>query len=149
MAELAQYLQALGARPGMAIPAPDEHGFYRLRFAGGLVVALRQVRDKVQLQGKVCHLPEDENAAEALCRKLLQLALGRTLQECGKQLPHLEVSGNQVLLVLESPVFAHDEECMQCLEEFLNLLEKWSDLAGSGQVRPTSLPFADFNLIRP
>lgn len=126
---------ALCARLELPVPAPDETGGYALTLPDGFTVMIHGDRDAVRLSGRVQDLPASGDDADALCRELLTLSLGRTDKECRGGLPHLAVEGNRVVLRQRLPASPAAEIFETSVENFVNLLEKWRSLAGKEQGR--------------
>jgi hypothetical protein len=128
-------LGALCATLGLVRPAADESGVYALDLPDGLRLRLSETRAGITLSGIVRALPGDAGEAEALCRELLKLSLGRAKRECADSLPRLGLrAGNIVLEDMIEPESTMREQEKQT-ERFLNLLEKWTSLAAAGETR--------------
>ena len=125
---LAELIRVLCSR--LSLPLPDsDAGGYTLAFPDGYAVRIQGTRDQLLLSGKVCSLPEEPGARDALCRELLALSLGRAARECKATLPRLALHGGDVTLQERHPAGLSPDAFEAAVETFLNLLEKWTTLA--------------------
>ncbi|MDR2161743.1 MAG: hypothetical protein LBO77_06365 [Desulfovibrio sp.] len=127
-----ELLVRLCALFGLAAPEADASGAYALALPDGLTLRLRETRTGIDLSGLVRSLPPqsgDAGEAEALCRELLILSLGRARQECAVSFPRLTVRNEAILLEDSIPADSSPLEGEKATEHFLNLLEKWTRLA--------------------
>jgi hypothetical protein len=127
-----ELLSKLCALFGLATPEADASGAYVLALPDGLALRLRETRAGIDLSGVVRSLPllpGEAGEAETLCRELLILSLGRARKECAVSFPRLTVKNEKILL--EDSISADNSplEGEKTTERFLNLLEKWTQLA--------------------
>ncbi len=126
---LADLIAGLASRLSLPVPTPDALGGYTITFADGYSLLARETRGGITLTGAVCAVPEEAEAKNALCRELLTLSLGRAGRECKRSLPRLALHGSNIVLLQRSPAGPTQDAFDAAVEEFLNLLEKWTGLA--------------------
>ncbi|MDR2801523.1 MAG: hypothetical protein LBB52_09735 [Desulfovibrio sp.] len=129
---LDELLVRLCALSGLAAPEADASGAYVLALPDGLTLRLRETRAGMELSGVVRPLPPlsgGADEADALCRELLALSLGRARKECAVSFPRLAVRNGEILLEDGLPADSSLLEGEKAVERFLNLLEKWTQLA--------------------
>ena len=126
-------IKGLCARLSLPLPAPDDLGAYLLAFADGYAVRIRGTRDHLDLSGEICALPDDTQTRDALCKELLALSLGRATRECKTSLPRLTIEGNKLTLQQRQHALPSQDAFESAVEQFLNLIEKWSTLAQKEQ----------------
>jgi hypothetical protein len=129
---------------------PEAGGQYRLSLPDGLNLTLAQMGDGLRLSGIIRELSSANldgnappaNATEDLCRELLILSLGRARGECADSFPRLALKGGTLVLEDDLESGLEVREAMRSVERFLNLLEKWTGLAGGKEMRPSSPTFS-------
>lgn len=144
-----QHLRDLCARLQLPMPLANEKGVYEVRFADGFVLCVRGTRHVLHLRGRVCALPQGADEADRLCCDLLHLSLGRTGQECGGALPHLALDGGEIALQMSLGRDMPPDDFAAAVEFFMNLLEKWSQLAVREQRQPVSAAGLMQGFLRP
>lgn len=144
-----QHLRDLCARLQLPMPLANEKGAYDLRFADGFVLSARGTRQALQLRGRVCALPQSADEANRLCCDLLRLSLGRTGQECDAGLPHLALEDGEICLQMRLERDLPPGDFAGAVEFFMNLLEKWSQLAVREQRQTVSAAGLMQGFLRP
>lgn len=131
---------ALCSRVGLLPPRADPDGVLTVRFAGGLTVEVATRGPVFLIRGTVCALPGDAAARDRRCRRLLSLALGRTLKEGTAGLPVLCEEEGKAVLAATLGADADQVAFEDWVESFLNFLESWKKLAEEeNPTRPASL----------
>ncbi|MDL2290699.1 CesT family type III secretion system chaperone [Desulfovibrio sp. OttesenSCG-928-F20] len=144
-----QHLRDLCARLQLPMPRANERGVYDLRFADGFVLLIHGTRHLLYLRGKVCALPHNADETDRLCCDLLRLSLGRTGQECGNALPHLALDEGEISLQMTLERDLPPDDFAEAVEFFMNLLEKWSQLATREQYQTVSAAGLMQGFLRP
>jgi hypothetical protein len=130
-------LPVLCAYLGLETPLPDAGGSYHLALPDGLNLSLAETREGLRLSGIIRELASESlsgnsveaGAAEALCRELLILSLGRARDECAASFPRLALKGGTLVLEDDIAPERDIQDSLHRVERFLNLLEKWTGLA--------------------
>jgi hypothetical protein len=145
-------ISLLCADLGLDSPLPDAGGLYRLSLPDGLNLTLAETREGLRLSGIIRELglgnAAEAAAAETLCRELLILSLGRAKAECAASFPRLALKGGTLVLEDDLGLDLDAREALRSVERFLNLLEKWTQLAAGKEIR-SSPPAVMREMIRP
>jgi hypothetical protein len=150
-------LPVLCADLGLDTPLPDARGSYYLALPDGLNLTLAETREGLRLSGIIRELtPENSpgnlveaGTAEALCRELLILSLGRARGECAASFPRLALKGGTLVLEDDIAPELDIQDSLHSVERFLNLLEKWTGLAAEKERWRSSQTQATRGIITP